>query len=777
MDDNELMKKLDDIQHQIDLLKLNPISTLGSQSTVDGSVQFLGDTIMRQAIIYALTTGNIPTDADACGLFWNAYGETFDGGTTYYHLGGVNNGSLQFGLRTTDGAALFSGGQGTIDADGINLNGIMYALRHYAENPTATIKRYGRFEMLYPDGKDIPALAMTFTDAATSTELVVNGGFETGDMTGWTGVGGASTTAHYSGSYSCQVNPDGGVITSDSMVVSASSYYFFSIFAKGVPNLKIELSWYDAGSVLIRTDTVYNAAPGWMWTNITANAYSPGLSASCKIILTFTSSVLYSSYVDDVSFQNISLVRKLLFTPDLEYMDGTSYRKVVSGVKELFLPSALTATLGSTILQPSAGIDTYIRSTNPTSNYGTETTMNIGESNASTQIGHALVKFDLTGLPAGLTFTGATLNMTIQADYSSNARTMRCYQLLRNWTEAGATYNKFNGTDDWQTAGGTGANDMEQTDMGNVALTATETVNTSKDIVLDTDIVQGWYDGSINNYGVLIKNDTETDDMYAWYSSDYSTAGYRPKLTPTINLFSNGAYKYKVTFVDAGGETTVGAVSNTITVTDYTTSYINLSAIPIGPYGTTSRKIYRTEAGGSTYKLLTTIADNTTTTYTDLTPDASLGAEPGGTNLSGTRPILPRSWTVFATEMSSNATLTFNTSESGLVNTSAANANNGDYFLFDFWAEEGTYTLNYTMNRFDYCGIFDTYIDNVSVATGDSLYAAAAGIYYIQHTGVAIVGSGYHQLKCVINGRDAGSSDYAFACYQISGYKTSDGGH
>ena len=40
-----------------------------------------------------------------------------------------------------------------------------------------------------------------------------------------------------------------------------------------------------------------------------------------------------------------------------------------------------------------------------------------------------------------------------------------------------------------------------------------------------------------------------------------------------------------------------------------------------------ARKIYRTKAGGSTYWLLATIADNTTTTYTDTAADASLTDE------------------------------------------------------------------------------------------------------------------------------------------------------
>jgi len=62
---------------------------------------------------------------------------------------------------------------------------------------------------------------------------------------------------------------------------------------------------------------------------------------------------------------------------------------------------------------------------------------------------------------------------------------------------------------------------------------------------------------------------------------------------------------------------------------------INLTGIPIGGASVTQRKVYRTVAGGSTLKLLTTLADNTTTTYPDTTADASLGATAPASDTSG----------------------------------------------------------------------------------------------------------------------------------------------
>lgn len=95
----------------------------------------------------------------------------------------------------------------------------------------------------------------------------------------------------------------------------------------------------------------------------------------------------------------------------------------------------------------------------------------------------------------------------------------------------------------------------------------------------------------------------------------------------------NGTYRCQVTFVNAGGET-VGGTEATVTVTSQRISW---SAIPLGPTSTTARKLYRTAAGGAsgTEKLVTTLADNTTATFTDNVADGSLGAAVPTSNTAG----------------------------------------------------------------------------------------------------------------------------------------------
>jgi IPT/TIG domain len=79
---------------------------------------------------------------------------------------------------------------------------------------------------------------------------------------------------------------------------------------------------------------------------------------------------------------------------------------------------------------------------------------------------------------------------------------------------------------------------------------------------------------------------------------------------------------------DTTPDGSLGPAAPTTNTTTIATQRVALTAIAVGPTGTTGRKIYRTNVNGSALKLVTTLANNSATTYTDATPDASLGAAP-----------------------------------------------------------------------------------------------------------------------------------------------------
>lgn len=107
-----------------------------------------------------------------------------------------------------------------------------------------------------------------------------------------------------------------------------------------------------------------------------------------------------------------------------------------------------------------------------------------------------------------------------------------------------------------------------------------------------------------------------------------------PTTAPTAALISpaaagnieNGAHTYAVAFYNGAGITCPGPTVIGTVANKTVNGKIVLSDIPIGPVGTTGRKLYRSVAANTNLVLLDTIADNTTTTYTDNVADGSLGA-------------------------------------------------------------------------------------------------------------------------------------------------------
>lgn len=121
---------------------------------------------------------------------------------------------------------------------------------------------------------------------------------------------------------------------------------------------------------------------------------------------------------------------------------------------------------------------------------------------------------------------------------------------------------------------------------------------------------------------------------YKYDGTNFTRHGvYPPATTSTVasngvgNLDASADYRYKMTFVNSAlVESDVGPVTATFTISS-TSGQNRLTSLPIAPqsWGVSTRNLYRTEGGGTTFKRLATIADNTTTTYDDNIADASLG--------------------------------------------------------------------------------------------------------------------------------------------------------
>lgn len=90
---------------------------------------------------------------------------------------------------------------------------------------------------------------------------------------------------------------------------------------------------------------------------------------------------------------------------------------------------------------------------------------------------------------------------------------------------------------------------------------------------------------------------------------------------------TNGDHSWKVTFVNAGGESVASAKSNVLNVADNGVNGQVDVTIPTGPAGTTARRVYRTVTGdGGDHLLVAEVANNVDVTYRDNIADGALGA-------------------------------------------------------------------------------------------------------------------------------------------------------
>jgi hypothetical protein len=118
---------------------------------------------------------------------------------------------------------------------------------------------------------------------------------------------------------------------------------------------------------------------------------------------------------------------------------------------------------------------------------------------------------------------------------------------------------------------------------------------------------------------------------YKLNATDFTRHGIETPAAPTVATAPTGTgltgdFRYKVSFLNSAlAEGDVSTTTATFTAANENARV----TIPTAPqsHGVDGRRIYRTVDDGTTWKRLATINNNTTTTYDDAIPDASLGAD------------------------------------------------------------------------------------------------------------------------------------------------------
>ena len=180
---------------------------------------------------------------------------------------------------------------------------------------------------------------------------------------------------------------------------------------------------------------------------------------------------------------------------------------IVIANETTYLNPLLTYASTQTItLQPGVeGIDTGVESALPTNNYALWPLTGIGNS-ASTII-RTYIEFDLSSVPANARVLDADLKLYQYNTLGTDDFAIGLYKVTSDWEE---------GTIDWDPQP-TSSTDAEVTNNINAGAITWESWD------MDT-LVQGWLDGTITNYGMVLKDTDESsvNTIVHFYTSDYT---------------------------------------------------------------------------------------------------------------------------------------------------------------------------------------------------------------------------------------------------------------
>jgi hypothetical protein len=159
-----------------------------------------------------------------------------------------------------------------------------------------------------------------------------------------------------------------------------------------------------------------------------------------------------------------------------------------------------------------------------TANRGGENNVIVGMDNGS-NTEHALVRFDLSSLPAGATITGATLRLNAFRENGGDPWNIEVHRVTEAWTEMGSNWNTSDGTSAWADGGG-GSYDS--------VVVASHPGDATGWFEWDvTSLVDAWHGGTHPNHGFALLPDApvrRNDTMF-----DSREGGALPELVVTYS--------------------------------------------------------------------------------------------------------------------------------------------------------------------------------------------------------------------------------------------------
>jgi gliding motility-associated-like protein len=260
-----------------------------------------------------------------------------------------------------------------------------------------------------------------------------------------------------------------------------------------------------------------------------------------------------------------------------------------------YKPGIDQAAGAATTLTVTGTIDSYIASNTATTNFGNLTSLILNGGLSTTGYKEALIKFNVSSISTSTTITSANLSMTVVSAVTVGLNSpfpLTIYRANRAWTEgnggagSGVTFNTYDGTNTWTTAGArSSGNDFLTTGQTTLAqtgnLTAGQVVGTGG----VTSIVQAWVSTPSDNNGFLLVPTNRGSSLdVSLYSKDDATTANRPTLS--ITYPSTPAVTYSSTAIPTDRKPF--AYPDTASTKSNTSKTINVIANDYNYYGTIS---------------------------------------------------------------------------------------------------------------------------------------------------------------------------------------------
>jgi len=172
--------------------------------------------------------------------------------------------------------------------------------------------------------------------------------------------------------------------------------------------------------------------------------------------------------------------------------------------------------------------DAYISEQNPSTNYGSHSSLLIdGDDGGGVDLS-TLLQWQIEEIPADAIIEAVSITLDV---YNPSSSSYQLFKVTRDWHELEVTWTQYKSGAAWQQAGGMGAGDIDVIPLASMSpYTGSYIVNLNNQGI---EVVQSWVDGSESNRGFIIANTAASDgaDIYSSESTHLA-----PKLSVTYSI-------------------------------------------------------------------------------------------------------------------------------------------------------------------------------------------------------------------------------------------------